>query len=1700
MKKQLPVLLLMLCFSVFLKAQDADHPRSALIIFEEKFSQASLRQDYPQMISLMDSMISMERSIDRNAGPQVFEKYRGYSGRFSGTLEGRTVYSLFMARLPERYPRFIKYPSDTTAFRLYKQAVLDNEEDLLRLPAGPWQNVLHASEDIYPCRNLMELSLFLLGEYQHLLQILNKGAGNVPANAIVAHMKQLEQNPLSEEETLRRLDSLITRYAGEEPVARVYLAKARRLLSERDPDFPAIYSLCESVIRQFPGSALKAEFTSIMKSLTRPRLNLTIKNQVYPGSPAQVYVTRSNIVSFTLKIHNTAGKTVYKKNLKGLTASMNRPVTDTLTIPTPAEGSYSISVQSGKTTVQSKFYSGKVAAMFSGRRGAGYVYATDLQSGKPLREVEVVFPGKSTQPVYLMPDGFTGIPSQDSLKAWTEKDRLLLRLQIPATKISPVDSFSVPLSVNRWDLREDTDSNHPQTTAVQIFTDRSLYQPGDTLFFKGIAMRYQNGKQEVIPGERYRVELVSAQNRQDTVASVTLQTNEFGSFSGYFTTSANMMNGAYFISVPGSLKQVWIESYTRPSFSIEMQPVAGTYSFGDTVRQEGSVNNYAGFPLAGARIVCEVTRQPVYGILPEYYRRTYFPSVPIASDTLYADTEGRFVLTFPALRPNTDGNVFCSYYIIATVTDRTGETQRSENSIPVGDIPYTIHISFKDNESWDRILLVKDTCPELKIAVRNLNGTDLNMPGTYNLIQDGKTVFSGSFCQQETSQPDWASLPSGSYQVSVPAPWKEAPRATPVTQSFTLFGLADTASPVETPLFFYPSDGEFPVFYIGTREKELYVLAELFKEDSLIVHKHLTVSNELRKFDFPGFALSSGPYDLLLTAVCKGDCYTERTVFEARRESSILNLQVVSFRDTAAPDSVVTFGLRTDPAQQAEILLSVYNAGTDRFFRNDFTLNVPEPVRKYPPYFREQFSRYAYQYDEPRKNAGMVMYKTAEDSALAAGEQTAVPANEPVSLIRTDFSETLAFLPHLVTDSTGYVPVSFRTNGLLSTFRLLFLAHNRSAVAGYAQKELVVKKEVMIMPSFPKFLREGDRINWKATAVNLTDESLEGNAFLKLNGHSLGTHKAVLPALGRQMFSWEPVPLENPADSVMLLTVLAGFTSAAHNDAEQHRIPVLSRKEQITRAQTRVLPGNGIVTLVKTNRKASAELEVSTPITSALNALPALCTPARNNLTDWLSAYYANNTGAWLLERYPSLAASVKDIPAGQAAPLLKNQAITQILLEETPWSRYAVQEAKRIERLQKFSDPQYIKQFNKQALDKFNNLQRADGGFSWFPGMESSYTLTCFFLEKISGMVHAGVIADDMETLRPLVERALAYVDNIFATRYEIKGFDVMLYFYIRSAFPEVLLSPAARDAAGFFLPKIEEAWKGTSVMEKIYFALTYRNMGKTEALNDVLSSLEEYAVRNSTTGCYFPNAVPFNGLMSSEMKAHAMLLNLFKDNPALRTGLQQWILLQKKNHAWGTGESTTGVIDALLQTGVAGPEPGKGYEIVQKGNTYTVRNRSDALLFVSLYEQTIEDIGGTDSFSNGLDITRAFYRVADGKPLAEGDPLETGTEIGVRYFISNNEDLSFVHLKASRAACLTPVTETSGYEWNRTCGYYREIKESATQFFFQSLPKGDHIIEEQFFVTQSGVFNSGFARVQSLYAPENRGHSSGGVLIITK
>ena len=275
--------------------------------------------------------------------------------------------------------------------------------------------------------------------------------------------------------------------------------------------------------------------------------------------------------------------------------------------------------------------------------------------------------------------------------------------------------------------------------------------------------------------------------------------------------------------------------------------------------------------------------------------------------------------------------------------------------------------------------------------------------------------------------------------------------------------------------------------------------------------------------------------------------------------------------------------------------------------------------------------------------------------ALSPAQQEETP------VVRSDFEETLAFLPHLVPDSTGYVPVAFRTNGLLSTFRILVLAHTSDGKSIPADEILTVKKEVMALPYFPTYVRSGDSISLTWRVVNLTPDTLQGKAYLKAGDKDKACQPATLLPSARLLFRQDFQAPRVRTLHVPLLTLTAGFESPSLSDAETHTIPVLSMMEQVTRAQTKTLQGNGVVTLLKKDKSSEANLEVTTPLSSALQALPVLCEPESNNLTSWVAAFYANNTGARILERFPHILDTLRAHPSGQAAVFEKSLSLIHI-------------------------------------------------------------------------------------------------------------------------------------------------------------------------------------------------------------------------------------------------------------------------------------------------------------------------------------------------------------------------------------------------------------------------------------------------------
>jgi hypothetical protein len=277
-------------------------------------------------------------------------------------------------------------------------------------------------------------------------------------------------------------------------------------------------------------------------------------------------------------------------------------------------------------------------------------------------------------------------------------------------------------------------------------------------------------------------------------------------------------------------------------------------------------------------------------------------------------------------------------------------------------------------------------------------------------------------------------------------------------------------------------------------------------------------------------------------------------------------------------------------------------------------------------------------------------------------------------------------------------------------------------------------------------------------------------------------------------------------------------------------------------------------------------------------------------------------------------------------------------------------------------------------------------------------------------------------------------------------------------------------------FLDGTEDGWQKISILEKAQLCNLMLRAAKTpyddkrfdKRIKLLRESLKDYAVENPTVGCYFPNAVmPFRGLMNNEIYAHAQLIETFGalGERKVVDGIAQWLLLQKHNQAWENTVATTDAVHALISSKAKDLKLGAVY--------YTYTTKLDRV----------------KASANELSVTRTFVRADTGAPLQEGETLHVGDAILATYSIHNTENRSFVQMRAMRPACFYPKDERSYFSW--WGGYYREMKASETNYYWELLSEEYHTVQETYFVQQEGTFSSGLVEIECLYAKEYRGHT---------
>lgn len=454
-------------------------------------------------------------------------------------------------------------------------------------------------------------------------------------------------------------------------------------------------------------------------------------------------------------------------------------------------------------------------------------------------------------------------------------------------------------------------------------------------------------------------------------------------------------------------------------------------------------------------------------------------------------------------------------------------------------------------------------------------------------------------------------------------------------------------------------------------------------------------------------------------------------------------------------------------------------------------------------------------------------------------------------------------------------------------------------------------------------------------------------------------------------------------------------------------------------------------------------------------------------------------------------------------------------------------------------------------SLLKLKELQGEDGAWSWFGGMSGNRYVTGY----ITGLlVRLSLLTDKAlpEEAAMMKAKAFDYLNKEALKEYrairkaEKNGTKItvlsdatMEYMYLVSL-GSVKLSGEYAKAFGYFLTKLGRNLESGTMIRKAQTAVILQKAGhKTEA-DEFIASIKEHLVQTDEMGAHFAfHANPYTwGMMP--VPAHVAVMEALREaggNDALVEEMKLWLLKQKQTTSWDSPVATADAVYALLCQGsnlleskgdvriTLGDKvletfspakttvPGLGYvkEVFAqvspevKAKSVTVEKRDAGIAWGAVYAQFLSPISDVKQQGGALNIEKKLFveRIsADGQkslqPLTEVAQLFVGDKIVSRLTVRLDRAMDFVQLKDQRGACFEPENSLSGYRWNNGVGYYAEVEDAGTNFFFDHLGKGVYVLEHSYRVARGGTYETGLATVQCAYAPEYASHSAGGTVII--
>lgn len=1325
------------------------------------------------------------------------------------------------------------------------------------------------------------------------------------------------------------------------------------------------------------------------------------------------------------------------------------------------------------------------------------------------------------------------------------------------------------LSRTRYYERKDDKIKH------QLFTDRRIYRPGQTVHASAISYIVKKGLDASVPGKSMELNFILRDTNWKQVAEQKATTDEYGTASVDFELPKEGQTGLYSISVNGMVtKYVRVEEYKRPTFEITFPKVNEKYNWGDTVVVKATAKTYSGVPVQGAKVEYQVTRRNQL-----WWWGAGSAGQLVKTDSCVTREDGTFDVEIPleaSLSGKDEADMsefmriarFFNFEVSAIVTDISGESHEGVMSLPLGTKPTILTVNLPKRIETDSLKTVT-------FAYRNASGMPISSRLKYRI---DKGEWKDAEANAPVSIKEYASSSASSSLV-----WKSGVHQLEaicgqdtLQQKFTLFSMKDTHPVEPTTEWYYqtaktfPRDGKPVYIQVGSSENGAHIVYSIIAGNKLLEKGAWELGDSIVTQPFTYKEEYASGIVLNYSFVKQGKCYTRMMSIARPLPEKKLDIAWKTFRNRLTPGQKEEWTLKiTTPdgkPAKAQLMSVLYDKSLDQIAPHSWNLSLgfyqslPNCYWKhnltfrslylngvYPTkYYDEKqldvdkfdgkfFSYYAYMQavelsklerslggtveavrikkDELVREEGRVMKTRGSNMIRVAAP--APSANKVFDVVeempqfaggsgsdaelfldqvqvRENMNETAFFYPALESDNNGNVAIRFTLPESVTTWKFMGLAHDKEMRNGLLVDEAVAQKTVMVQPNMPRFLREGDKSTIVVKLFNTSDKKVSGNTRMQILDPE--TNKVVwqktqnysIDAEGSATISFDVQGLK---EGVYINKVVAAGNG--YSDGEQHYLPVLSNRELVVNTLPITLHQKGEQSfdlsklfLNKEGKQAKGAEEAKVTIEYTNNpswlmvkALPAISNPDEEDAISLMSAIYANT---------------------------ITNHVQKHLSLENL------TQESIRLQ----------------NQVEKLKKLQNPDGSFSWWKGMKGSRYMTTSVAEM---MVRLNAIAGVQKSTARMLTSAIDYLS--WQTAQEVREMkkqeekkqkvnpseQALHYLYILSMDGRKMKQNLEQDKA-YLLDKMSKMTGDFSIYGKARAAVvlarnSQQNAAYREKAGEYLQSVNEYAVYREEMGRYYDTRKALyswrNYKIPTQVSVIEAMQMLKPNDKQTIEELQRWLLMSKRTQVWDTPVNTVDAVYAFMKGNESNWSrkaenavlklDGKllpmsqdsttlGYvktEKTGKASKLSIDKKSDYTSWGAVYAEFKQPISEIGSMESGIKVRRV---IVPAESESKGN-AQVGEKVKVTLLITADRDYDFVQITDKRAACLEPVNQLSGYQWGIGC--YVSPRDHATNFYFDRLSKGKHIVEMEYYVDRKGDYQSGTCIAECTYSPEFGGRT---------